>query len=196
MFAVSGLQPVSKVTPLGFRTKPDAYVGTRETTPIGWLIPASSMITTSYLANQNLTGFLSAGVNVLPYHIEAGTVLYLGLYINGQLRSTSNNTLSGTYRNSATVVGAVQGDWATFTNSMLTFTVALLDLKTSILAGSTITVTVWASQPIWIQFDSTPTTSSYETLGVPLGLPPAAIDAISGSLAPHTIAIGVYADAA
>ncbi|HYY91099.1 MAG TPA: hypothetical protein VE955_03850 [Candidatus Dormibacteraeota bacterium] len=49
--------------------------------------------------------------------------------------------------------------------------------------------------PVWVQFDSNPTVSSYETFGVLSGPPPATIDT-AATRAPHTVNIGVYSNAA
>lgn len=133
---------------------------------------------------------------MFPYHVTEGTILFLGLYINSHLVSAYNYTISSAYRSPASLAGTVQGDSANFTYSMMTFTVTAQNLKTLIPALTTITVTLWTSHGIWVQFDSTPVTSSYESLGVLSGIPSATIADASEVVAPHTISVGVYSDAA
>jgi hypothetical protein len=155
----------------------------------GWLIPADTLISTSYSMNQSVSSFIEGQIIAFTYQIQPGTVLYLGLYLNGQLAASQNYTLKTSYDNPAFVVGNMESGIANFSNSRLVFTVSELNLKTTIPAGTMLTVTAWASNPVWVQVDNPPLTNSYETLASTTSTPPSAIVPDSGVIAQHTISV-------
>src|SRR2546426_1303037 len=178
------------------RTRSGVYIGSHESgnTPIGWLMPADTLVSTSYRANQTFdVSYMNADMTVLSsslYHIQPGTVLVFGLYVNGQLRSSKScmtDNISGS------------GGWASYGSfgnnsysyNILTCGVSLF--KTPFPAGTLITVTVTANHPVWVQIDRSPTTFSYETPNM-TGTLPAAVDPMSGSVAPRTVTVSVESD--
>jgi len=135
---------------------------------------------------------MNAEVNAYTYQLQPGTLLVLGLYVNGQLRTSQNYTLTGSKGPSANVVGNIKdGSFANFTNNILSFSVWLL--RTPLPAGTVITVTIWASNPLWLQVDISPLTHSYDTINVASDTPPS-IEATEGILAPATVTVMVVSD--
>jgi hypothetical protein len=190
-----GFSHVLNVNPLGLSTHALQF-GSRETGTVGWLLPADTPISTSYTSNHSLTGFIGATLNVFPYEVVPGTILQLGLYVDGQLAATQSYTLSGTYHTPATIVQTIATGVANFSNSMLGFTVSELSLKTTLPPGTNVTVTAWASSPIWAQVDPTPLTQSYEMQASTTYSPVATIIEDSGSVAPYTLSVGLESNAA
>jgi hypothetical protein len=181
--------------PAGAVVNPGLFIGSRESHANGWHIPANTLILTSYITNESMSGFINGAINVIPYGMTDGATLFMGLYVNGQLRSSSNYTISSYYRSPASMVGAMKSDWAIFTNSFIEYNVALVSMKDILRIGSTITVTLWTSHPLWVQFDSNPATVSHETNIISSGMP-ITITNLVLIIAPHTITVGVTANVA
>lgn len=174
--------------PLGLSTHRSEF-GSTGLGRIGWRLPANTIVSTSHTANQSLSGFIAAKMNVFSYQIKPGTVLYLSLYVNGQFSATQKYELTGVYDNPATVVGSVGMEVANFSGSTLGFTVSQLSLGSPLPAGTIVTVTTWASDPIWVQVDNTSQTRSYATPNVSSFSAPSVITANAGDLTPHTVSV-------
>src|SRR5487761_661024 len=70
--------------PLISSSSPRVYnFGSDERGFTGWLMPANTDISTSYVTSQNASNFVTAILNVFPYQIEQNTSLRVGLYVNG-----------------------------------------------------------------------------------------------------------------
>ncbi len=156
----------------------------------GWLVPANTLISTSYTSDQRLSGFVVATLNAFPYQIRAGTVLYLGLYIAGQLAATEKYVLNGNYKSPASIVGTSQNGIASFSNSTLGFTVSQFPLSKPYPRGTMVTVTVWVNNPIWVQIDATSPAHSYEMSGVVSYSAPTSAAAEAGIIGPYTLSVG------
>jgi hypothetical protein len=178
------------------RTGPGVYIGSigSRNTPVGWLMPADTLVSTSYTANQTFdVSYTNAEMTVLSsssYHTQQGTVLNLGLYINGHLRGskscmTDNLSGSGGWFGYGTVHNG------TYTYTSLNCGVSLFNDPFP--AGTLITVAVSTNHPVWIQVDSSPTTPSYELPNL-TGTLPTTIGPTSGNIAPHTVTISVESD--
>jgi len=187
-----------KQTHFVFRTRPGVILGSKQSgpySPVGWLMPGDTRIATSYVANQSFDhNYMNAYVTVLAsstYQLQPGTILSFGLYINGQLMET---------RTCFTDNISESGGWAGYgtssngSYSLSTFECGVSLFRTPFPAGSTLTVTVWSSQPVWIQVDSSPTTNSYETSNITSAAQPLTIDPTSGTVALRTITIDAYSD--
>lgn len=176
--------------PLGMSTHPLRF-GSSGIGSTGWLMPGNTLVSTSHTSTQQLFGFIGATLNVFPYQIQSGTALYLNLYLDGQLAATSDYTLTDSYTTPATVVTTIGRDVANFSNSMLGFTVAQIPLTSPFLAGTQVTVLVWASNPIWVQVDATSLTHSYETPGLTSYPPSSVIIPEQGTVGPYTLSVGL-----
>jgi hypothetical protein len=178
------------------RSRPGVYIGSNDSgnPPVGWLMPADTLVSTSYMANETFdVSYMNADVTVLSsslYQIQPGTVLVFGLYINDQLRSSKScvtDNISG------------GGGWAGYGSfsdggySYNTLTCGVSLFKTPFPTGTLITVTVWANHPVWVRVDRSPTTFSYETPSMTTTLP-AAIDPTSGNVGPRTVTVSVESD--
>lgn len=178
------------------RSRPGVYIGSNESgnTPVGWLMPADTLVSTSYTANQTFDVFyMNADMTVLSsssYQIQPGTVLVFGLYINGQLRS-SKSCMTDNISGSGGWAGHGSSSNSSYSYDILTCGVSLF--KTPFPAGTLITITVWANHHVWVQVDRSPTTFSYETSSI-TGTLPAAINPASGSVAPRTVTVSVSSD--
>jgi len=178
---------------LGFTSHRSSF-GSRGIGNVGWFMPADTLISTSYSANRTLVGFIEATLNVFPYQITPGTVLYLGLYTNGRLAATQDYNLSSSHKTPATILGNVENGVASFSNSLLGFTVSQFPLNATLPVGTTVTVTVWVSNPIWVEVDGTSVTHSYESFGLGSS-PPSVIVAEAGNIGPHTLSVGLESNA-
>jgi hypothetical protein len=192
-----GIQQIQQ-THVGFRTSPGIILGSKQTgpySPVGWLMPGDTRVATSYVANQTFDrNYMNAYVTVLSsstYQLQHGTTISFDLYINGQLMGTRTcltDNISGS------------GGWAGYgatsnaSYSLNTYTCGVSLFRTPFPAGSTLTVTVWSNHPVWMQVDSSPTTTSYETFNVASSAQPPTIDPTSGSVAPRTITVDAYSD--
>ncbi len=165
--------------------------GSSQTGDTGWLMPANTVISTSYVANQSLSSFIGAALNVYPYEIQSGTALDLGLYVKAKLVATQNYVLTGIYKTPATILRNAGSGLAEFSNSTVGYTVALLHLTSSFPAGTKVTVTAWASNPVWIQVDTPPLSRSYELTSSLQYTPPEIIAPEAGSIAPYALSIGL-----
>jgi hypothetical protein len=188
LFAAGALQ-FSRVRPLGLSTH-RLHFGGAGIGSAGWLMPANTSISTSHSAGQSLSGFIEATLNVFPYKIQPGTVLYLSLYTNDHFVANQEYDLSGTYQTPATMTRMSGTGVADFSDSMLGFTVSQMSLNTALPAGTKVTVVTWVSNPIWVQVDSTSLTQSYEAQGVTTYSPPSVIIANSGTITPYTLSVG------
>lgn len=179
------------------RTHPGINLGSKQSSPyspVGWLMPGDTRISTSYVENQTFDrNYMNAYVIVLSnssYQLQPGTTLSVGLYIDGKLMGT--RTCLTDHLNGS-------GGWAgigTISNvyTLSTFECGVTIFRTPFSAGTTMTVTVWSNHPTWVQVDSFPTTSSYETFNVTSPEQPSAINSTSGSIASHTITLDAYSD--
>lgn len=133
---------------------------------LGWLMPANTVLSTSYVSKQQLSHFVSATIGIYPYQIQPGTILHLSLYLDDRLVSTRQYDLSSSSsQTQAKMRGLAGNDVANFSDSMLGYGVSKLDIATPLPIGTKATVLVWANNPIWIQIDGTPTTVSHEFTG-------------------------------
>lgn len=156
---------------------------------VAWALPAKTLVSTSHTANQSLTGFLEATLNVVPYEITPGTILCLSLYVNSQLVANETYSLSGRYQSPATIVATSGLGVANFSDSMLGFTVSEFPLVKVLPSGTVVTVVVWASNGIWVQVDKSSMVQSYETQGVTSYYPAPGIAYNSGTIAPKTLSV-------
>ncbi len=191
-YALRPMDPTS--VGLGFRSHRSSF-GSSGIGNVGWLMPPNTLISTSYVANVTLSGFIEATLNVFPYQIKPGTALHLGLYLNGRLSATQDYDLSGNYTTPATILGPVDHGVANFSNSLLGFTVSDLPLGTTFPPGTTMTVTAWASNPIWVQVDTIPLTKSYETFGMISYSAPSLLIPDVGIISPRTLSVGLESSA-
>lgn len=155
----------------------------------GWLVPSDILITTSFTTNQSLSGYIVGTLNVFPYEIQTGTVLHLNLYLNGQLAASQKYELNGTYRFPAKVLANVGDRLATFSNSLLGFTVSKFPLAADFPAGASIMMTVWTSSPIWVQIDGGSLIHSYQQSGYSSYSSPPELSSRMGSIAPYTLSV-------
>ncbi len=192
-FATHNIQS-SHITPLGASTHRSSF-GSTGMGSTGWLIPANAMMATSHTANKSLSGFIEATLNVFPYQIQAGTTLYLSLYVNDQLASSQKYDLTASYSTPAVVTRTMGNGVADFSNSMLGFMVTEFPMNNAFPAGTKVTVLAWVSNPIWVQVDNTPLSHSVETLGVASYSPPSRIVPETGTIAPYTLSVGMESSA-
>lgn len=182
---------------LVLRTSPGINLGSKQPSPyspVGWLMPEDTRISTSYVENQTFDrNYMNAYVTVLSnssYQLQPGTVLSFGLYINGNLmgsRTCLTDNLNGS------------GGWASIGTISNVYTLSTFECGVSLSntpfpGGTRLTVTVWSNHPTWIQVDSSPTTRSYETFNVTSLEQPLTINPMSGSVASHTITVDAYSD--
>lgn len=162
----------------------------------GWLIPANTLISTSYVTNQSSNGFVSANLNVFPYHLPQNGVLYLGLYLNGKLAANDYYNLGQSVAHPATVIRITDNTsgrlLASFTPSLEGYSVTLL-LHNSLPSGTIITVTSFVSEPIWVQIDEGAPIPSYV---IPSSSPVLSSLGHGQVLAPYTLSIQVQSNAA
>lgn len=161
----------------------------------GWLIPAHTVISTSYTTNQSLNGFVSATVNVFPYNLPQNGTLNLGLYVNGGLVASSSYSLGQSAAHPAEIsqdlVSQPGEALASFTPSLAGYSVSL-SLRNPLPSGTVISVVAYASSPIWIQIDSgVHGLSHVEPSASPL---PVSL-ATEQSVAPYTLSIQVQSNA-
>jgi hypothetical protein len=186
---VLALQPAQVFPRLGYTTHRWAW-GSPSTGDTGWLMPADTQVSTSYSINQTVSSFIEGQIIVFTYQVQSGTVLDLGLYLNDNLASVQNYTMKIDYDNPAQVLGVVENGVANFSNSRFIFTVSELNLRTSIPAGTKLTITAWVSKPVWVQIDTPPLTNSYESSTSATFTPPSVIVPETGEIAQHTLSVG------
>lgn len=172
------------------------FFGSSGTNFTGWLMPAHTLVSTSYTTNRSLNGFVSATLNVFPYRLPQNGTLYLGLYVNGKLAASSSYDLGQSVAHPAAILqDLVNGSGnalSSFIPSLEGYTVTL-SLHSSLPAGAVITVTAYVSAPIWAQIDSgAPGLSHVDPTSSPLpsSLEPGQV------LAPYTLSIQVQSNAA
>ena len=179
---------------LGYTTRGLSF-GSSENGFSGWQMPADTLISTSYLTNQTLSKFLAATFNVFPYEVQGGTILYLGLYMNGQLANSQKYTLTGTYETPASIKTISKDGVANFSTSMLGFTVSQFPLSSPITAGTEVTVTAWASNPIWVQLDFASIAHSFETFTSSSYVPTSTVVSETQNVCPFTLSVGLESSA-
>jgi hypothetical protein len=172
------------------------FFGSPGTDFAGWLIPPRTLVSTSYTTNHTLNGFVSATLNVFPYQLPQGGLMYLGLYADGKLAANSTYDLGQSVAYPASILrNLVNGSGnalASFTPSLEGYSVNLV-LHSSLPSGTRVTVTAYVSNPIWVQIDSKAPGLSYTeptSSPVPPSLGP------EGALAPYTLSIQVQSNAA
>jgi len=191
VFAISGAASVNRR--LGATTNYDRF-GSNGIGSIGWQVPPNTVVSTSHISNKSIVGFIEATLNVFPYQVQGGTVLYLSLYLDGQLAAATKYDLSSSYETPASVIGTVEKGVAKFSNSMLGFTVSQFPLK-SFPAGTKVTLLSWVNNPIWVQIDSNSQTHSYETLGVASYSSLSSVKPEAGIIAPCVLSVGFESNA-
>ncbi|MDG6979087.1 MAG: hypothetical protein JRN58_08410 [Nitrososphaerota archaeon] len=121
----------------------------------GWQMPAKVLVSTSFKTTHSLNGFVGAGIYVFPYEKGDNTTIHLGLYINGVLASNRSLQISHTDAHPASMIGGQLntpgGAIANFSSSVEYFEVSIVPLSSSLPAGTTLTLTVYATSPIWVQ---------------------------------------------
>jgi len=192
IFAISGVPSVNRQ--LGATTNYDRF-GSNGIGSIGWQVPPNTLVSTSHISNKPITGFIEATLNVFPYQIQGGTVLYLSLYLDGQLAAATKYDLSSSNGTPASVIGTAEKGVAKFSNSMLGFTVSQVPLNTTFPAGTKVTLLSWVNSPIWVQIDSNSPTHSYETLGFASYSPLSSVKPEAGIIAPYTLSVGFESNA-
>jgi len=192
VFAISGAASVNRR--LGATTNYDRF-GSNGIGSIGWQVPPNTVVSTSHISNKSIVGFIEATLNVFPYQVQGGTVLYLSLYLDGQLAAATKYDLSSSYETPASVIGTVEKGVAKFSNSMLGFTVSQFPLNTSFPAGTKVTLLSWVNNPIWVQIDSNSQTHSYETLGVASYSSLSSVKPEAGIIAPYVLSVGFESNA-
>lgn len=161
----------------------------------GWLMPAHTLILTSYTTNHSLNGFVSATLNVFPYRLPQNGTLYLGLYVNGKLAASNSYGLGQSVAHPAAILRSLvngSGDAsASFTPSLEGYSVTLT-LNNSLPSGTIIGVTAYVSNPIWVQVDTEVQGLSFvEATPIPL---PTSFGA-EQALAAYTLSIQVQSNA-
>jgi len=168
-----------------------------QTTPVpdystGWLVPAQTIISTSYTTSVSLSGFLIGSLDIIYYQLPVGDQVHLGLYVNGQLAATNDATLQNPSSGGrpfvgASVVGSVENGVANFKPpSSDLVSVAKSPLATAISPGSVLTMTVWTSSPIWVRIAPSAPVFSYETAMASYSFP-SSIPIQTGQVGPHTL---------
>ena len=173
-------------------------LGSSGLSSVGWLIPARTLISTSYIANKSFsTTFIGGEIMVLPYNIPVGGELHLSFFMNGKLSGTFDYVFStGDRSPSVSVIGRVNGDVANFSRGVLVFSAARTPLGTvtSVVPGTVLTLSVWVSSPIWVQVDPSALVHSFETSMNNYAAPPS-ISLQTNVISPHTLSVGFEADA-
>ncbi len=169
----------------------------------GWQMPANVLVSTSFKTTQSLNSFVSAGIYVFPYDKGDNTTLDLGLYVNGVLASSQSLQISHTDAHPASMVGSQLdtpgGATANFTSSVEDFEVSIVPLVNSMPAGTTLTLTPYATSPIWVQTaaSGTPSLETSTTTPTPSTLPTALLSTASSGIssAPFPLCVGGNSDA-
>ncbi len=153
-------------------------------------MPANTLVSTSHVANQTLARFIGATLNVFPYQIQQGTVLWLSLYLNSQLVTSQEYDLAS-FHTTPAVVKTTFGGAANFSDSIIALSVSQIRLNNTYPADTTVTVLTWASNPVWVQIDTAMVTASYETFGITSYSPPSTLVPQAGTVCPYTLSVGV-----
>ena len=121
----------------------------------GWSMPANTLVSTSFVTTNSINGFLAVTFNVFPYQVSQNTTIYLGLYIDGQLRGSSTSNMSDSRARQATMLGrptdAQGGQIANFTRALEGYSASILNIVNPVPAGVTVTLTAFVTSPIWVQ---------------------------------------------
>jgi hypothetical protein len=141
----------------------------------GWQMPANVLTSTSFVTTQDIYGGLQASFNFFPYQMGTNTTLYLGLYIDGQLKASRTVDISQTHARPASMVtqpiNLPGGPIANFTHSIDSYSVPYT-FSTPIGTNTVITLTAFATSPIWVQTATGGAGSlSYELSGITNPLP-------------------------
>ncbi|MCL5068113.1 MAG: hypothetical protein M1368_07155 [Thaumarchaeota archaeon] len=162
----------------------------------GWLIPANTLILTSYKINHSVDRFVSATLNVFPYNIAPNTSLYLGLYVNGELSANQSYVLAQNVAHPPTLQENLSSQagqsLAGFTPSLEGYSVTLFP-RNSLAANTNVTITVFVTNPIWVQIDSGAIVHSYEK-ATAIAVPNSLI--VDLAIAPYTLSIQGESNAA
>lgn len=159
----------------------------------GWLMPADTTVFTSYVTNESITQFVTASVSVFLYQIPKGTVVVVGFYVNGNLATSQTYHTDNYTGYPAEMVQLISPGFAKFTNSTLGLGASEGGLTSPIPSGSTITIAVAASAPMWIQVDDTALVHSYQAnMSSPVVLP--TFYGNSDVSSPHTLWVSVEAN--
>lgn len=195
--ALAGRVPFSTPKPgLALPDSSNNYIfGSSGSDFTGWLMPADTLVSTSYITNHSLNGFVSATLSVFPYRLPQNGTLYLGLYVNGKLVANDSYDVWQSVAYPAAILQNLvnrSGDaLATFTPSLEGYSVTLF-LHNSLRSGTVIGVTAYVSSPIWVQIDSgAQGLSSVEPASIPL---PTSLEAEQAS-APYTLSVQVQSNA-
>lgn len=181
-------------SPHGFGTQGNYGFGTNSSSYEGWLIPSNTLVTTSFVTTNSLNHYVSANLNVFPYQ-QTGT-LYLGLYINGVLEANDTHNLNNSHAQPATLLQNVSiangAQLSVFSHSLEGYSIYFA-LQNSVPSGARLTVSVFATNPLWVQdADNSSTTSSEITTSNPL---PLTLQSISKfTPAPYTPIVQVDSD--
>jgi hypothetical protein len=161
------------------------FIGSSGLIFVGWSMPSNVLFSTTFVTNEQISGFISGTLMVFPYHILDGTILTLGLYVNGNLVARQDYAMSNG-PHPAALLGGVAGDVANFTTSTAGYSVALLEMKNPLPAGTRITVTASTNNPIWVEIDdSMPWKSNLR--GAAYQVLPDKLSPEGGVLAAHTL---------
>jgi hypothetical protein len=157
----------------------------------GWLVPANTQISTTYVSTEAVNHSLIGSIVVFLY--DASGSIQLGLYVNGQLRASSGHEVgSGGGSGFVTSEGNVTNNVANFEYVTTEYTVSIFPLTSPIPAGVVVTVVAEFSSPLWVQIDNSPTTLSYEsTVSPSFNSFAATLPQDLGSVAPHTLSVGM-----
>jgi len=133
----------------------------------GWQMPANTLVSTSFVTNHTLNGFLSVTIYVIPHDLGKNTQLTLGLYVNGALKSTNTVNASQSIAPSASMLGQAvdtsTGKIANFSKSIQGYQAAISPLSSAIPSGTTITLVALSNSPVWIELAQAVSSHSYET---------------------------------
>jgi hypothetical protein len=141
----------------------------------GWLMPASTLVSTSFVMAQNINQSITVSNSLYPYQLGQNATIYIGLYINGQLGGNSTSDMSDTHAHPASMIGqplnSSAGETARFSASTESYGAAYS--FDSLPAGTTVTITMFVTAPIWIQVatDGTPSYEVANTVPLPSILP-------------------------
>lgn len=130
---------------------------------MGWEMPAGHLVYTTFVTSHPLNGAVMMTVSVIPYGLGADTTLNLALYINGVLRQSEAANVS------SPIVSEMAGQPLTTTlGTLANFTGGVQDegltlfLTSSLPTGTTVTLGMMATSPIWMRTASEASASSFD----------------------------------
>jgi hypothetical protein len=184
-------------------SSPLVFFGNNASTTSGWLMPANTLVITSFATTKSLNGAVETEISVFPYDIAPNATLYLGLYVDGQLSSNRTLDLTQNHAHPASMIGQpseLQGsEVANFTAALESYQVSIVPLTTSLPIGTILTVTAYVTSPIWVQ-QGTGSSISYEATAtdpIPAAIPQDWLTSASSDLiaVPIRLTIGGDSDA-